>query len=414
MTEQRTFPARDRRGAACTLLVIAALLLPGLAGRARADWGDADADSVYLIGEFVDPVCIFQHGMQGTLQRQCALVRGRVDQGMWFLDVRHRRLYTVIGQTHWQDPRRGFLESLGDTFAVRGKVWRRDGGAAIDITAAYPYRQQPPARVTWWPWRWAWSVLAGCALLGALYAWALLLRARERPGGEPIEIWRAISFAAGLLIVVVALEGPIHDLSDYYLFSTHMVQHLLLAQLFPPLVLVGLPLWLKRWLLAPRPVAAVWRAAARVPVGFALYTIVLCLWHFPTFYEWMMRDHGVHIVMHLTLMGTALLMWWPVVGAEAAENPLSPPGQMLYLFLLGTPMMAVAALITFADHPLYPWYALAPRFMGMPALDDQRLGGLIMWVTGGLYYWGAMSVVYFRWAARESRSDDPFLIRDAV
>jgi putative membrane protein len=153
---------------------------------------------------------------------------------------------------------------------------------------------------------------------------------------------------------------------------------------------------------------------ARVPVGFALYTAVLSLWHFPIFYEWMMRDHNVHIVMHLMLMGTALLMWWPVVGAEAAEHPLSPPGQMLYLFLLGTPMMAVAALITFADQPLYSWYALAPRFMGMSALDDQRLGGLIMWVPGGLFYWGAMSVVYFRWAARESRSDDPLLLGRAV
>src|SRR2546426_2684278 len=114
MIEPRTRLARGCRGAACALLVTAALL-PGLAGRARADWGDAGADSVYLVGEFVDPVCIFQHGMQGTLQRQCALVRGRVDQGMWFLDIRHRRLYAVIGQTHWQDPRRGFLESLGDT-----------------------------------------------------------------------------------------------------------------------------------------------------------------------------------------------------------------------------------------------------------------------------------------------------------
>ena len=101
-------------------LAAALWLAPAWAGP-----GDASADSVYLIGEFVDPVCIFQHGMQGVLQRKCAMVSGRVEQGMYFLDVRHRRLYSVIGQTHWEDPHRGFLEALGDTFAVTGRVWRR-------------------------------------------------------------------------------------------------------------------------------------------------------------------------------------------------------------------------------------------------------------------------------------------------
>ena len=84
---------------------------------------------------------------------------------------------------------------------------------------------------------------------------------------------------------------------------------------------------------------------------------------------------------------------------------LSPPFQMLYLFVLGIPMMAVAAMITFAPEPLYRWYALAPRVWGLSAVEDQRLGGLLMWVPGGLYFWGVMSVVYFRWAAHERRTD---------
>src|SRR5262249_45429015 len=78
-----------------------------------------------------------------------------------------------------------------------------------------------------------------------------------------------------------------------------------------------------------------------------------------------------------------------------------------YLFLIGTPMMAVAAIVTFAPAPLYEWYALAPRLWGFPALDDQRLGGLIMWIPGGLFWWGVMSVVFLRWSSRESRSDGP-------
>jgi len=392
-------------------------LLVLLAAPVHADAGDANPDSVYLVGEFVDPVCFFQHGMQGALQRECALVPGRTEQGIWFLDIRRRKLYCVIGQNHWQDPVRGFREALGDTFAVRARVWKRAGGEAIAIRALYPYRAQPAARAALWPWRWEWSVLAGCALLGSLYLlaigpWRLRLGARV-PG---FERGRAALFLSGLGVVALALDGPIHDLSDLYLFSTHMVQHLLLAQLFPPLFILGVPLWLWKRLLRPRAAGAAWNLLAGVPAGFVLYTLVFSIWHVPVLYNLMMREHGFHIVMHLMVMATALLMWWPVLGDEAVARPLSPGARMLYLFLLGTPMMAVAALITFANRPLYEWYAFAPRLWGLTAVEDQRLGGLIMWVPGGLFYWIAMSVVYFRWAAEEARTADrdPLVIRRAL
>jgi putative membrane protein len=84
---------------------------------------------------------------------------------------------------------------------------------------------------------------------------------------------------------------------------------------------------------------------------------------------------------------------------------MSHGGQLVYLFLLGIPMMFVAALITMADVVLYPWYAPAPRVWGLSPLDDQKLGGLIMWVPGGLFYWVAMTVVFFRWVGDERRAD---------
>jgi putative membrane protein len=384
------------------------VLLALVAAPAWAGPGDGAADSVYLIGEFVDPVCIFQHGMQGALQKKCALVRGRVEQGMFFLDIRRRRLYAVIGQTHWEDPRAGFLASLGDTFAVSGRVWNREGSSAIAISAVHPYRDQPQPAYRWWPWHWEWSVLLGCALLAALYGLALhRLRPRLAALSDSHLGWRITSFAGALLIVLVSLNGPLHDLSDLYLFSTHMVQHLFLAQIFPLLLLLGLPPELTRRLLAPRWARTVWGWLAGVPAGFILYTVVFSVWHVPALYNLMMRDHDFHIAMHLMVMGTAVLMWWPILGGDAVAKPLPPAAQMLYLFLLGTPMMAVAAPITFANHPLYEWYALAPRFMGFSALEDQRLGGLLMWVPGGLFYWAVMSVVFFRWSAQESRPDEP-------
>jgi putative membrane protein len=97
-------------------------------------------------------------------------------------------------------------------------------------------------------------------------------------------------------------------------------------------------------------------------------------------------------------------MWWPIF-SPLHEYRMSYPGQMLYLFLIGVPMMAVAALITLAEVVLYPWYAASPRVWGLSPLDDQRLGGLIMWVPGGLFYWVAMSFVFLAWVRRERAED---------
>jgi putative membrane protein len=288
--------------------------------------------------------------------------------------------------------------------AVTGTVWRRFGSQAIAITHVYPYREQPKPRYRAWPWEWHVSTLVGCLLLAALYLLAVgPLRARL--GAPPgFETGRAVAFLSGLVLVLLSLNGPIHDLSDLYLFSTHMVQHLLLAQAFPPLFIVGIPLWLWAWLLRPRSLAAVWRFLAGVPMGVVLYTLVFSIWHVPVLYNLMMRDHDFHVVMHLMVMATAVLMWWPILGPEPVAKRLSEPAQMLYLFLIGIPMSGVAALITFSDQALYEWYALAPRLWGLSPLEDQRLGGVIMWVPGALVYWAIMTVVWFRWALREERS----------
>ena len=401
-------PASHRHARPFVVAALALVSVLALAAPSHAGPGDAAGDSVTLVGEFVDPVCIFQHGMQGALGRQCAMVRGRVNQGMLFLDLRRRKLYTVIGQTHWEDPKKGFEEALGDTFAIRAKVWRYAGDAAIAVSSVVPWRASTEPALPLWPWKWEWSVLAGCGLLALGYAW-IVIRWRPRLGipWRGADTGRAVAFGTALLVVIASLNGPLHDLSDLYLFSTHMVQHLLLAQVFPLLFLAGVPAWVWSGLQRPRGVGRAWDLVTSVPVGFVLYTLVFSMWHVPPLYNLMMRNHDFHIAMHLMVMATATWMWWPIAAGAAVRRPISSAGKFLYLFLLGIPMMAVAALITFASQPLYEWYALAPRMYGLSAVDDQRLGGLIMWVPGGLYYWLVMSVVFFRWSARESRNDDP-------
>jgi putative membrane protein len=123
------------------------------------------------------------------------------------------------------------------------------------------------------------------------------------------------------------------------------------------------------------------------------------MWHLSTYYELMMRDHNVHIVTHLMFMVTATLMWWPVMSPVPELLPrLSYGLGMLYLFLVGIPMQIVAALISLSGTVLYPWYSVAARTWGLSPLDDQQLGGLLMWVPGNLYMFLVIGVLFLVWS----------------
>jgi putative membrane protein len=204
-----------------------------------------------------------------------------------------------------------------------------------------------------------------------------------------------------LAVLLLALNGPVHDLSDYYLFSIHMAQHLLLTLVFPPLLIAAFPGWLLAPLVRPPAVARMGRVLGMPIVAGTIFTVMLAVWHVVPMYDLMMRNHNVHVLTHILFMVTAVIMWWPVMSPLPESPRLTPGIGMFYLFAVSIPMQIVAAFITFADTVLYTWYEVAPRTFGLSALDDQRLGGLLMWIPGNLWIWGAMSVLFFQWAERE-------------
>ena len=161
---------------------------------------------------------------------------------------------------------------------------------------------------------------------------------------------KVASFVMGLLLMFVALQGPMHELSDYFLFSVHMVQHLVLILVMPPFPAVrhaGLGA-------APRGAPEVDRGriarALTLPlVAFSLNNVIFLAWHFPGPYDLMMREHGIHVGMHLMIMVTGTIMWWPVLSPLPELPRIAPVLQMVYLFLVGIPMMISAALITFSQ-----------------------------------------------------------------
>jgi putative membrane protein len=254
----------------------------------------------------------------------------------------------------------------------------------------------PFSQSSWLAWSIHPSTVVGLAALAGLYLW----RARQASPEKPVSGARRLSFFSALFVIFASLNGPIHDLSDTYLFSAHMVQHLLLTMLMPPLLIAGVPGWMIRPLLAHRTVRVVARAVTRPIACFAIFNLVIAMWHLPVFYNAAMDNHNIHILEHLMFMAAAVLMWWPLTSQLPELPRLSYPGQMLYCFLMILPMSIVAVYISMAEQVLYPAYASAPRITSLSPLEDQLLGGLIMWVPGGLIFMLIMSVIFFKWAAR--------------
>lgn len=244
------------------------------------------------------------------------------------------------------------------------------------------------------------EVILGVGLVAALYAWGWWAH------GDRPRVGVVLRFGLGLLALLAALNGPLHDLSDWYLFSAHMVQHLILTLVVPPLLLTGTPTWmadaLLRPLLARRASAAVVRTLTRPLPAFAAYAVALIGWHLPAPYNAALEIHGWHVVEHLVLLATATLGWWPILSPSALAPSLPYAAQLLYLFVFGMPMTVVAAMVTAAETVLYPFYEAAPRITDLTALADQRLGGVIMWVPSGLIPLIAFTAVFFRWAAAEA------------
>jgi len=259
--------------------------------------------------------------------------------------------------------------------------------------------------VGWTTWNVHPSVAIGCALLAGVYLYAVgPLRAR-RAWAPRFPTGRAAAFLSGVAIMFVSLNGPLHDLSDGYLFSAHMAQHMLLMMVMAPLLVMGLPDWLVRPALARPGVERTARALTHPAVAYAAYNVVLIGWHFPAAYGLALENHDVHIVQHLLFMAVAVMMWWPIVEPVRELRRIARPAVLLYVFAYGIPMSVLSAFITMSDTVLYEWYAQAPRITSLDPLSDQQLGGLIMWVPGMIIFWTAVGAVFLRWANREETKD---------
>jgi putative membrane protein len=249
------------------------------------------------------------------------------------------------------------------------------------------------------PWRLhldVWVVLGSLAA-----AYLIACHRRSERTGIPVSEHARRLFLGGVAVLMIGSVWPIHDLAERYLYLVHMCQHLLFTLVAAPLLVAGTPPWLWRDILRNRTVRRGWAFVTRPVPATIVFNGVLLFTHWPAVVTLSVQSELSHFLLHSLLLGSAIVMWWPVVSPLPEMPPLSPPGQMLYLFVQSLAPTIPASFLTFGTTPIYPIYATFPRIWGISPLTDQMIAGLTMKIVGGAILWTVVAVVFFRWGRRE-------------
>jgi putative membrane protein len=224
-------------------------------------------------------------------------------------------------------------------------------------------------------------------------------RLKARGGRALVNPWRSVSYLSGLAVLGIALMSPIDVLSGQF-FYMHMIQHLLLVMIAPPLLLLadpmpimmwGLPSTLRlevgRWLRTEAKFRAVVRALTTPGLVWLYFVAALVGWHDPKLYNLTLLNDLVHDLEHLTFFGTAVLFWWHIIGSAPHIHRRLSRGVRTGYALSAVPASALTGIsIAFASEPIYTHYTTVPRLGEMTVMEDQMLGGVIMWIPGSMMY----------------------------
>ena len=251
-------------------------------------------------------------------------------------------------------------------------------------------------------WSWEPTVLLGLAALVAAYviAWrrGLLSDADDVSAWVGTPRTRAWFFGAGVAVGFIALLSPIDTGGDNYLFSLHMVQHLLLMMVAPPLCILGVvgmaPMpgtpgrWRRAWAVIVKP----WSATL-------IFSGVLLVWHVPALYDATLTTEPIHVVEHLSFIAVGLVFWWPIIDPMRGPDRSRWVGTFAKIAMLvasGIPPTVLGLIFTVALHPFYDFYARAPRLWGLSPVVDQQFAGVVMFGVGNLIYFAAVVMVFWR------------------
>ena len=247
----------------------------------------------------------------------------------------------------------------------------------------------------WRAWTFEPVTIALLGLSGGMYARGLTRLWHAAGTGRGVRPREVASFAAGWLLLALGLLSPLHALGGV-LFSAHMAQHELLMTVAAPLMVIGRPLIPFVWALTPewrritgrwtsaRPVALAWHALTHPAAAFLVHGAAIWVWHLPPLYDATLTSEAMHAAQHASFLSTALLFWWVVLGPSRARGGTPASIGLLFGTVLHTG--ALGAVLTLTSGLIYSAYAATTGPWGLTPIEDQQLGGLIMWVPGGLAY----------------------------
>ena len=266
-----------------------------------------------------------------------------------------------------------------------------------------PWRFQPHVEV--W-------VLVACLSIAYVYMVRVIGPKAVAVGEAPVSRFNIGCFVGAMVMLWVASDWPIHDIGEDYLYSVHMLQHMMLSYFLPPLVLMATPAWLLRVLLGN---GRMYRAVAFVckpVVASIIFNAVVVITHIPGVVNASVENGPLHYSLHVVVVVSSLIMWMPVVG-PFKEWQLQPLTKCLYLFVQSIVPTIPAAWLTFAEGTVYEAYDTPVRVWGMSITADQQLAGAIMKTGGALFLWSIIIFLFFKRFAAGYLTDNTYR-RDAV
>lgn len=233
-------------------------------------------------------------------------------------------------------------------------------------------------------------------LVGAWIYSVRVIGPKAVPTGQPIVTRRQVwCFVATISMFWFASDWPMHDIGETYLYSVHMMQHMILSYFLPPLALLAMPEWLLRLIVGKGRGYTVLRVMTKPVVAGVLFNVIVMTTHIPAVVNASGTNAVLHYSLHLLLVTTALLMWMPVVG-PFKELHMGYPGKMVYLFAQSVIPTVPAGWLTFADGVVYKRYNIPVRVWGLDVINDQQIAGAVMKVGGTLYLWAIIIYLFFK------------------
>lgn len=255
-------------------------------------------------------------------------------------------------------------------------------------------------------------VIVSLTLSAAVYIVGLRRLWRESSRGAGVREWEAAAFGAGWLALLVALVSPLHPLGEV-LFSAHMTQHEILMLVAAPLLVLGRPMipfiwslpyeWRRRVgrLGKDNAIRASWRGVTRPLIAWGVHAVALWAWHAPSLFQATLTSDLVHTLQHVSFLFSALIFWWALI--HGRQRWTGYGAAVLYVFTTATHSGILGALLTFASSVWYPAYASTTASWGLSPLEDQQLGGLIMWIPAGALYLIAGLALFAGWLRESER-----------